>query len=77
MKNINKRIQQLEEKIRQVEDINNPYGEHMSHCLLRKNGKLYVNNNVEWTDELRNKHPKHKNCIFLIMDVFNDLKIDI
>lgn len=57
----------------QIEDKNNPYGEHMSHCLLRKDGKLYVNNNDEWTNEKRSKHPKHPDCRFLIIDIHKSL----
>ena len=76
MTSINNRIQLLEEKMYHIEDKNNKYGEHMSHCLLRKNGKLYLNDE-EWTDELRSKHPKHPDCVFIIMDVFNDLGVNI
>jgi len=76
MTNINKRIQLLEEKMHMIEDINNPYGEHMSHCLLEKNGKLYVNNNDEFTDKKRSKHPKHPDCHFVIINIHKSLLIN-
>lgn len=76
MKNTYKRIQQLEERILQIEDRGNKYGIGMNHILFKKEGKLY-SGNEEWTDELKAKHPKHIDCVFIVIDFSSNYESNI